>query len=133
MTLNNKILSSRYPQRRRFAWWKRCSIIFFLHCMLLQYLFIKQKKINIVYTSYRMRGSRKQFGKEVSNWEFCFPRLVGGGVSGQFREFNYVILLIWIFPGEGSIRHIRSWMGMIFLMDKNNQLYQTYVFTLTLH
>lgn len=103
MTLHNKILSSRYPKRRRFAWWKCCSIKFFLHCMLLQYFFNKQKNQYSVYMlGTRMRGSRKQFGKEVSDWEFCFQRLVGGG--GVLRPVSGIQLCNFInlnFPGGG--------------------------------
>lgn len=59
----------------------------------------------------------------ISEWEVGGVRwvILFSKVWGLFRKFNYLILLFWLFQGAEDTPfylRIRTWMGMIFLIDK---------------
>lgn len=88
--------------------------LYIVHC----YFFIRQENQYSVclMTACAHPGNISEWEVGGVRWVILFSK-----VWGLFRKFNYLILLFWLFQGAEDTPfylRIRTWMGMIFLIDK---------------
>lgn len=88
--------------------------LYIVHC----YFFIRQENQYSVclMTACADPGNISEWEVGGVRWVILFSK-----VWGLFRKFNYLILLFWLFQGAEDTPfylRIRTWMGMIFLIDK---------------
>lgn len=105
--------------------------LYIVHC----YFFIRQENQYSVclMTACADPGNISEWEVGGVRWVILFSK-----VWGLFRKFNYLILLFWLFQGADNTPfylRIRTWMGMIFLIDKqptilNIRFYKYFTFKL---